>query len=156
MQKADVAKTKWVRKTRQFSIALICFALLTIGLLGGTDAKNTRLLKTSNGSYSLEIVDTPEKRSLGLGGRKGLDQSRGMLFVFDTPAVQCFWMKDMHFPIDIIWLDTEKRVIEIAKNISPNTFPQTFCPKVEAKYVVELNAGEASRSGTNVRAKLNF
>lgn len=156
MQKADVAKTKWVRKTRQISIALICFAFLATVMLGRVDVKNTRLLKTNHGFYSLEIANTPETRNLGLGGRKTLNQSRGMLFVFDTPAVQCFWMKGMFFSIDIIWLNSAKEVTHIEPNLSPNTFPQTYCPQTPAKYVIELNSGEAARASIGVGDLLRF
>ncbi len=79
-----------------------------------------------------------------------------MLFVFEGVAVQCFWMKDMHFSIDIIWLDAEKRVVHIEKDVSPETYPRTFCPSKPAKYVIELSAGEASRSSIRPGQKLSF
>ena len=55
-----------------------------------------------------EIVDTKEKLELGLSGREGLSFNKGMLFVFPKTGYHSFWMKDMSFPIDIIWLSKEK------------------------------------------------
>ena len=58
------------------------------------------------------------------------------------------WMKDMHFNIDIIWLNESTRITSIAPDLSPSTYPQTYC--ADAKYVVELPAGEAARQGLRV------
>src|SRR4051812_48326835 len=57
---------------------------------------------------SIEVADTPEARERGPSGRESLPQGSGVLFVFDAPATYGFWMKDMRFPIDIVWLDEEK------------------------------------------------
>jgi uncharacterized membrane protein (UPF0127 family) len=56
-------------------------------------------------------------------------------------------MKDMLFPIDIVWIDSEYRVVSIAKNISPDTFPKTFFPTQSARFVLEMNAGTAENIG---------
>ncbi len=108
---------------------------------------STAKLETKVGTYSLEIASTDELRERGLGGRSSLAANEGMIFVFDKPAVKCFWMKDMHFPIDIIWLDELKRVVHIETNVQPGTYPKQYCPNEKARYVIELKAGEAARSG---------
>jgi len=66
-----------------------------------------------------------------------------MLFVFPKDGKYAFWMKDMHFPIDIIWLSAEGSVVYMAQNVPPGSFPQTFRPDVLARYVLELPAGYA-------------
>jgi|GEM_PF-1031945 len=94
--------------------------------------------------YELQIADTPAKKSLGLGERGGLAEGKGMLFVYrDLESPKCFWMKDMSFAIDIIWLDADSRVSHIEHSLSPATYPQTFCPDGGGKYVIELPAGSA-------------
>lgn len=113
-------------------------------------------LDANGKKYLLEIVTTDTERSKGLGDREAMPANQGMLFVFEGVAVQCFWMKDMHFSIDIIWLDAEKRVVHIEKGVSPETYPRTFCPSKPAKYVIELNAGEASRASIRPGQKLSF
>jgi len=94
--------------------------------------------------FLLEVANTPESRSKGLGGRQNLAAGKGMLFVFDTPDMVCFWMKDMNFDIDILWFDGRKNLIHELTDVKPTTYPQTFCPPVNAQYVVELPAGTAS------------
>lgn len=81
---------------------------------------------------------------------------QGMIFVFDPPSVQCFWMKDMEFPLDIIWLNRAKTVIKVAANVSPSSYPEKYCSDEEAKYVIELNAGEAKRADIVVGRRLQL
>lgn len=65
-------------------------------------------------------------------------------------------MKDMNFALDIIWLDADKKVIDIAYNVKPDTFPDSFCPKQPAQYVLEVNAGVAGERGLQVGKKLDL
>ena len=79
-----------------------------------------------------------------------------MLFVFAKPSVQCFWMKDMQFPIDIIWLDSTKKVTHIETNVDPMTYPKQYCGDDTTKYVIELRAGEAAAAQIAVARTLNL
>lgn len=106
-------------------------------------------LKLENGQkIGLRVVNTPETRQRGLSGFKKLEHDEGMLFVFDEPGVYPFWMKDMQFPIDIIWLrkitDQEYGIIHIEKNVAPETFPQSFVSSEFADIVLEVNSGFGS------------
>src|SRR3972149_10943570 len=87
------------------------------------------------------IADTPEKITQGLSGSVSLPKNTGMLFVFETSSQHGFWMKDMNYSIDILWLDEEGKIIHIEKNISLETFPEVFTPSAPALYVLEVNAG---------------
>ena len=113
-------------------------------------------LRVDNHKISLEIVRTTAAQAQGLGGRSSMPADEGMLFVQDTPAVACFWMKGMRFPLDIIWLDGAKKVVGIRPNVLPSTYPKSFCPDQPAKYVVELNAGQARKLGIGETQTLNF
>jgi uncharacterized membrane protein (UPF0127 family) len=95
--------------------------------------------------FALWVADTPQKQELGLGQRQALPAKQGMIFPYPTADVRCFWMKDMNFSIDMIWLDANKRVVHIEPKVSPDTYPKTFCPPVPASYVVELLQGTAER-----------
>jgi uncharacterized membrane protein (UPF0127 family) len=87
-----------------------------------------------------EIADTPEAQAQGLSGRTSLNG--GMLFVFDRPDKYGIWMKDMNFPIDIIWLDENKKIVTIQENATPESYPsKTFFPSSSSLYVLELNSG---------------
>ena len=92
-------------------------------------------------TISVEIADTQDERTQGLSGRKELLKNNGMLFVFDHPDRYSFWMKEMRFPIDIIWLDENFSVIMIAESIPPESFPKSFTPDAPALYVLEVPAG---------------
>jgi len=90
----------------------------------------------------------------GLGGRESLPDGRGMLFVFPDSGPHGFWMKDMLIPIDIIWISTEGRVVDI-QTAQPEpgvADPQLkrYSPNGEAKYVLEVRAGLAAEKGVNV------
>jgi uncharacterized membrane protein (UPF0127 family) len=63
-----------------------------------------------------------------------------MLFVFDAPQRQGFWMKDMKFAIDIVWLDESKSIVHIESNVLPSSYPQIYRPDARAKYVIEFHA----------------
>lgn len=122
-------------------VSTICLVALVT-----TSATANSRLRLGKSTYALEVADTPELRQKGLGGRASLAADQGMVFVFDAPGRECFWMKDMQFSIDIIWINEQKKVVHMAPDVSPETYPKLFCPPKAAKYVVELPAGEARRS----------
>ncbi len=105
-------------------------------------------------SFSLETVTTYEQRQKGLSGRMSLAQDRAMLFVFDGESRRCIWMKDMQFPIDIVWLSGSKQIVAIERNVSPSTYPSSFCHD-DSHYVLEFAAGAVDaadlRIGEHVR-----
>jgi len=101
-------------------------------------------------TIQVTIANTQASRAQGLGGRTGLANDEGMLFVFAQDGVYPFWMKDMLFSIDIIWLSDSGAVIYIAPDISPTTYPATFGPREPARYVIELLAGWASAHNVKI------
>lgn len=96
----------------------------------------------------VEMADTPAKRVQGLSNRKSLPQNHGMLFVFDDYNITNFWMKDMHFPIDIIWIKDDL-IIGIQKNI-PLQPLKYYTPSKPINYVLEVNAGYADRHNIKI------
>lgn len=109
-----------------------------------------------NVCYDLERATTNQQRIKGLSGRDNMPEKDGMLFVFDTPDEQCMWMKDMKISNDMIWLDANKRVVQVKENISPETYPETFCSSVPAQYVIELNAGQVAKNGLHLGDTVSF
>jgi len=93
----------------------------------------------------LQLADTPAERVQGLSGRDGLAEDEGLLFIFEEDGHHAFWMKDMRFSIDILWLKADGEVVDIASNVAPETYPQSFAPSIPARYVLELPAGFAER-----------
>ena len=92
--------------------------------------------------FLVEIADTPEERTKGLSGRPGLAANRGMLFLFDRPDLYGFWMKDMKFSINIIWIK-ENRVVGITEELEPDTNPnpKIYYPPTLVDKVLEVRAG---------------
>jgi uncharacterized protein len=85
---------------------------------------------------SVVIADTPELRTQGLSGRREIGAT-GMLFVFDTDDYHGIWMKDMLFPIDLIWIDKDLTVIDVERGVRPDTYPRTYRPQLPARYLIE-------------------
>lgn len=98
-------------------------------------------LKINQTVLRVELADTPTKRAKGLSQREGMVENQGMLFIFEQPGRHSFWMKGMNFPLDIIWFNEEDGIVDIVKDIQPDSFPQTFKPRVPSQYVLEVNAG---------------
>jgi hypothetical protein len=90
---------------------------------------------------------TDEDRAMGLMFRPSLSQDRGLLFVFERIDFHGFWMKNCRFPIDMVWLDEERKVVHVAESVPPcKSDPcPVYQPLRRAAYVVELNAGQARR-----------
>lgn len=106
--------------------------------------------------FEVSIADSEEERGQGLSGVKALAQNEGKLFVFDTPGMYGFWMKDMNFPIDIVWIDETMTIVGISENISPQSYPAVFYPPQQSKYVLEINSGESVRNSLNRGTKLKL
>ena len=98
----------------------------------------------------VEIADTELLRGRGLSGHAPLKSFEGMLFLFQEDGYPSFWMKDMLFPIDIVWISREGRIVHAIEGLSPDTYPTTFKTPEVARYVLELPAGflEAHRVKT--------
>lgn len=138
----------------------ICLVLFGVFLIFRGLQKNTvtlGLLAAANGAIQIDVADTEASRVLGLSGRDSLSDDRGLLFVFDQPSEQhCFWMKDMKFTIDMVWFDENKQVIHTADNVSPQTYPEVFCPGAPAAYGLEVNSGRAAALGLYVGSSARF
>jgi hypothetical protein len=95
-----------------------------------------------NTCITADVARTGASRSRGLGFRDSLAQNRGMLFIWDKEASYGIWMKNMRFPIDIIWLDKDKKIVDIKRDAQPCV---TACkisrPSGLAQYVIEVNSG---------------
>jgi len=109
---------------------------------------------------SLEIADSPEERRVGLMFRDPLPQNHGMLFIFGREQAYSFWMMDMKFSLDIIWIDSDGIVVHIENDVPPcSAACPSYQPNVSALYVLEVNAGFADsidlRAGTFIDLILN-
>ena len=102
------------------------------------------------------IADTDESREQGLSGTPTLAPGTGKLFIFDHPGKYSFWMKDMNYPIDIVWIDEEWKVVSITEAVSPLSYPMTFYPSEPVRYVLEVNAYEAVPLNLSIGTQLHL
>ena len=125
--------------------------------------ENVNTVKISGKTINVEIADTEEKRKQGLSGKQKDDfkDDSGMLFVFETIGRPIFWMVDMNFPIDIVWIANEK-IVDIDVNVPhpesntpPNSLPR-YSPSQSVEYVLEVNAGFTEKHGIKVGDKVEF
>ena len=141
------------------SVLFLLFSFITEGALAQEFSYAHATVITPKGvSIPVEVSDTPEKRSLGLGKRDKLEKGWGMLFVFERRIPHSFWMKNMRFPIDIIWLDNQ-RIVELVENVPPpqeGESPTVMEPRLPSNFVLELESGRARALGLNVGQKLSF
>jgi hypothetical protein len=111
-------------------------------------------IKINGNELKIEIVNSSEKLSEGLGERDGLCDKCGMLFEFSEKERHSFWMKGMRFNLDIIWIDGNE-IVHIAKNISHNS-SETIMPEVKADKVLEIKGGLADRIGIKAGDVVEF
>ena len=113
-------------------------------------------IEIGGNEFQVRLAETDTEHRKGLSGTKELTEDEGMLFIYREPAVQGFWMKDMNYPIDIIWIDEEMRVIGVENNVSPSTFPQVFYSPDKVSYVLEVFTGRAERLNIEIGEILSF
>ena len=104
------------------------------------------------------LVKTEADRMRGLMFRKTLNEDQGMLFVFVSEGLYSFWMKNMNFAIDILWLDRDKRIIHLEREVPPcekEPCP-SYAPRVPAKYVLELKAGSIEKRKLKLYDRIDF
>lgn len=98
----------------------------------------------------VDLDVTEAQQALGLGNRAGLGADQGMLFIFPNDAQHEFWMKDMSFSIDMIWMSDDGTIIYIQPNVAPSTYPDAFGPNEVSRYVLEVPANYAAEHGIKI------
>lgn len=121
--------------------------------------KDTELSLYKNGNLlkiiDIEIADTFEKRSLGLMYRTSMKENQGMLFIFPEEEMRSFYMKNTIIPLDIIYLNKDKEIINVIKNARP--FDETSLPSEKpAQYVLEISGGLSDKWGIEAGDTIDF
>ncbi len=139
----------------KFKILIIIFFFLIFFLFILTNKKRDVLeIEIGNEKVVVWVAETLSEKSEGLSGIKELKGVDGMLFIFKEETVPSFWMKEMSFPIDIIWISADKEIVEITENILPETYPKTFSPKEPVKYVLEVRANWSKKKDIKIGDEL--
>jgi uncharacterized membrane protein (UPF0127 family) len=109
--------------------------------------------------YQVEIADDDAERARGLMFRDELAQNHGMLFIHDAEEPQAYWMKNTRIPLDILYFDNGRRLVAQQRDVPPCALGDGCPPypsNAPARYVLELNAGEATRLKLAIGAELRF
>lgn len=106
--------------------------------------------KLGGETFDVMVARTEDEQKRGLGGLSGLAPQEAMLFPYKVSDFHGFWMKDMNFSIDIVWLDQDSRIVHIEKSIAPDTYPKIYFPASPSRSVVEFSAGTIDRLGVSV------
>lgn len=140
-----------------FLLAIILLAVLFFGFADPLFSPSfpTGLAGTvcyENNCFNVEIAKTAAQIERGLMYRNQLPNDEGMLFIFNKQGVYPFWMKNTLIPLDIIWINSENKVVSITSNAQP--CKSLMCPSImpsgTAKYVLELNGGTCEKIGLSI------
>lgn len=133
------------------TIFVLVFFIVIAGLFVFSRTREYgRIVTVGRESFSVTVADTVAEREKGLSERETLGRNQGMLFDFKTDDIWKIWMLKMQFPIDIAWLDQSGKVVYMKTNATPDSFPNTFIPDVNSRYVLEVKAGTFERTGLRV------
>lgn len=130
--------------------AKAAFVLLAI-IIGGTVLwwqmdQDGSLLRLDGQSYHITVMRTDDELQKGLSGTDSLPAGQAMVFAFARDDTWAMWMKDMKYPIDMVWLNDDKEVVYSVKNAQPSSYPKRFQPNVAARYVIELPSGTIDKT----------
>ncbi len=138
-----------------FGIVIIFFVLLFF-IPQKHDVADIQGVIVAGKNLKVDLTLTEDKQEMGLSGREELEENEGMLFIFERSGNYPFWMKDMNFPIDIIWFDENLKVIYIKKDARPELYPEIYNPNKEAKYVLEVVSGFSDKNNLKEGDKIKF
>ena len=132
--------------------------LLVLLLLSGC-ANGAPWVKIGGERYAVEIADDDTERARGLMFRDVLAEGHGMLFIHVSEEPQSYWMKNTRIPLDILYFDDSRRLVAQQRDVPPCSLGDA-CPPypsdAPARYVLELNAGEAARLDLQDGATIEF
>jgi uncharacterized membrane protein (UPF0127 family) len=155
-------------------LVLIAAAVIAAVVIGGSEKpsktqvnplsmpcgqyRDDKQVKISGQTIKAEIPRGPNTKLQGLAGRPCILPDQGMLFVFSKPGQYFFWMKDMRFPIDIIWISSDHKVVGQEIGVEPKTYPDRFVNKKEnpAQYVLELKAQRSRELNVTLGTPVDF
>jgi uncharacterized membrane protein (UPF0127 family) len=123
-------------------------------------ASGPRAILPSGAAISVEVAVTDQERAQGLMFRESMPPATGMVFLFDGLEIRPFWMKNCHFPLDMIYATRDGTVVDVLKNVPPCAPDPAPCnsvvPGAKADTVLEVNAGVADANGAAPGTKLRW
>jgi len=143
------------RRLTLFVCSLAALASVGTNALAQDGPQKLTAIRLNAGIHNIqaELARTPEQRSIGLMNRPSLPTNDGMLFVFDEPATQCFWMKNTLIPLSIAFVADDGRIEEIA-DMPPRTL-ESHCSSKPVRLVLEMNQGWFAKRGVRAGDRLS-
>lgn len=147
-------------KNKKLNLTLLIFSLIISSLLLMFSYFYQRRfvkVRIANVEVHAEIANTPIKRMVGLMNRSELKENEGMLFVFEREGVYKFWMFNMKFPIDIIWISKDKTIIGCSEDLKPCRLNCIiYEPPEPILYALEVNSGFCKKYKIRAGDKVKF
>ena len=131
----------------------------TISRIWTSTTPDEVVVYVDNHAFNVTIADSPEEWQRGLSGTERLPEFHGKLFVFDTDDTHGIWMKDMRYPLDILWFDTNRRLVHVQADATPDSYTNSrtiFRPNMPTRFVLEINAGMVELLGISNGATLTL
>lgn len=144
------------KRSQGFFILVLIAVIVIFGIFYFKNGKKQKLVINNDIVLFVDVANTEAKRHQGLSFRESLAEDEGMLFIFDREGVYGFHMPDMNFPIDIFWIDNNKKIISIKQNALPEDYPEIYYPSEKAKYVLETTAGLSEERGIQIGDKVSW
>lgn len=133
------------RYAKYIALTILFFILLLVSVYCFNNLRTNKLekinIEIAERNISTLVADNKKSHKEGLSIVDKINVDEAMLFVFDEIGFHNFWMKDMKFSIDIVWLDEYKNIVYIKEHASPNDYPETYNPGVTSLYVLEFKDG---------------
>lgn len=141
-------------RTKIYAVLFVVVGIIIIAFLTTMHYPSQIILKGK--VYTVDVADTTYTMNKGYSGHPPISHNEGMIFVFPENDKHGFWMKDMLFSLDIIWMDENFVINHIEKDVKPDSYPKIFYPEKEARYVLEISAGEVNKLGVKIGDKVEF
>jgi uncharacterized protein len=152
----DQQQTLVFKKITGLKLSLGLIALFLASAATAQDDPQTNLQRTAlqAGMHRIDaqVALTPEQRQIGLMWRKTMPAHEGMLFVFEAPSKQCFWMKNTLLPLTAAFVDEDGSIVNL-EDMKPQTL-EPHCSAKPVRYVLEMNKGWFAKKGIKVGTKL--
>ncbi len=138
---------KWLSTAGSFVIVGLVLSLLFVHHRAPPQkSAYTHALTIGTAEMHVAFAETPAEQEQGLSGTAPLAADEGMLFIFPSQNVIPFWMKEMNYSLDIIWIGEDMKVKDISADLAPASYPKTYASKEPIKYALEVNAGFSKKN----------
>jgi len=145
---------------KTLTVALVAVSVFIAALVAVSvfmKSQPSSALRIGDGAYDAQFATKPSTRAQGLSGTSDLGSTDALVFVFPADGKWKIWMKDMNYPLDIVWLDNDKSVIYIVENAPPEGGEDViFQPPTDARYVIELSSGSVEAKNIVVGDRAEF